>query len=242
MNKIAPPSFRRDDIYDQPQPVVDFSFDERTAAVFPDMIHRSVPGYATLLQLLGVVGAQFVPAGGKVYDLGCSLGGAGISLQRFIPADAKIEAVDLSPAMVARFAAYIAGAGIKNIEVYQKDISSMTFSPASLMILNFTLQFIAREQRQALLKRIYQALQPGGALLLAEKTTPMQERMRLWHEAFKAAQGYSEMAIARKRESLENVMQTDNQETIIKRLHRAGFQQIELYFQALQFCAWIAIK
>lgn len=241
MNK-NPPWFRRDDIYEHDLPVVDFAFDERTAAVFPDMIHRSVPGYATLLQLLAVVGAQFVPQGGKVYDLGCSLGGAAVSLQRVIPADAGIEAIDLSQAMVQRFAAYIAGAGIKNISVYQKDISEMHFSPAALVILNFTLQFIAPEQRQTLLKRIYQALHPGGALLLAEKTTPVQDSMRKWHEAFKAAQGYSEMAIARKRESLEKVMQTDTESCIIHRLQKAGFQQIEPYFRALQFCAWVAVK
>ena len=46
--------YNRDDLYDRPQAVVDFRFDERTAAVFPDMIHRSVPGYATLLQLFAV--------------------------------------------------------------------------------------------------------------------------------------------------------------------------------------------
>ena len=64
--------YQRDTLYDTPQAVVDFRFDERTAAVFPDMIHRSVPGYATLLQLFAVIGAGFVPEGGHAYDLGCA--------------------------------------------------------------------------------------------------------------------------------------------------------------------------
>ena len=85
--------YQRDTLYDTPQAVVDFRFDERTAAVFPDMIYRSVPGYATLLQLFAVIGAGFVPEGGHVYDLGCALGGASIALQRRIPPTATIDEV-----------------------------------------------------------------------------------------------------------------------------------------------------
>ena len=156
--------YQRDTLYDTPQAVVDFRFDERTAAVFPDMIHRSVPGYATLLQLFAVIGAGFVREGGHVYDLGCALGGASIALQRHIPPTATIDAVDNAEAMTRRLAAYVEGAGIRNIRVQQADITALDYRPADLIIMAFTLQFIPPEARDALLVRLRQTLHPGGAL------------------------------------------------------------------------------
>ena len=129
--------YQRDTLYDTPQAVVDFRFDERTAAVFPDMIHRSVPGYATLLQLFAVIGAGFVPEGGHVYDLGCALGGASIALQRHIPPTATIDAVDNAEAMTRRLAAYVEGAGIRNIRVQQADITALDYASADLIIMAF---------------------------------------------------------------------------------------------------------
>ena len=36
-----------------------FQFDEKTVSVFPDMIERSVPGYKTLVSLIGTIAAKF---------------------------------------------------------------------------------------------------------------------------------------------------------------------------------------
>ncbi|MEJ0037580.1 MAG: hypothetical protein WDO68_16155 [Gammaproteobacteria bacterium] len=37
------------------------------------------------------------------------------------------------------------------------------------MLMNWTLQFVRPIHREGLLRRIYQSLRPGGALLMAEK-------------------------------------------------------------------------
>lgn len=62
--------------------------------------------------------------------------------------------------------------------------------------MNFTLQFVAPDQRLGLLRRIRQALLPGGALILSEKLrfADAQEHALLTdlHIAFKRANGYSE--------------------------------------------------
>ncbi len=235
-------SFTTDNIFDQPQPVVDFRFDERTVAVFADMIHRSIPGYASLLQMTAVVAGQFVQHNDHIYDLGCSLGGVSLAIKKFVPTEVQITAVDLSSAMVARLQAYIAGTGVSGIEVLQADINTLALQPAKLIVLNFVLQFIEPVQRDALLAKIYATLPAGGALLIAEKTRPQKDCIRQWHEAFKRVQGYSELAIAQKRESLENVMKTDTTEVIENRLRHAGFKEIVPYFQGLSFKAWAAVK
>lgn len=234
--------FAHDDLYDRPQSVVDFRFDERTAAVFPDMIHRSIPGYASLLQQLGVIAGALVGENARVYDLGCSLGGATLAMQRFLPASAEIIALDVSPAMVHRFQEYVSGAGLGNVAVIEGDILDYPLQPAKLVVMNFVLQFLPAEKRQAMVDRVYQSLLPGGALILAAKTRPENPVMRDWHEAFKAAQGYSTMAIAQKRESLEQVMQTDSVEVEIERMQRAGFSRITPFFQGMMFQAWVAEK
>lgn len=234
--------FVQDTLFDTPQAVVDFQFDERTVAVFADMIHRSIPAYASLLQMTAVVAGQFLRDGDHVYDLGCSLGGVSLAIRQFVPAQVQISAIDLSAAMVQRLTDYVAGSGIDNIEVIQADITDYPLQACRVAVLNFVLQFIAPEQRDTVLAKIYSALPTGGALLLAEKTRPDDERLQQWYEAFKRSQGYSELAIAQKRESLENVMKTDTAAVIEARLSRAGFMQIFPYYQGLPFRAWVAMK
>ncbi|SUH36811.1 tRNA (uridine-5-oxyacetic acid methyl ester) 34 synthase [Salmonella enterica subsp. enterica] len=51
----------------------DWTFDERVAEVFPDMIQRSVPGYSNIISMIGMLAERFVQPNTQVYDLGCSL-------------------------------------------------------------------------------------------------------------------------------------------------------------------------
>lgn len=234
--------FLADDLYDAPQDVADFAFDERVVAVFPDMIHRSIPGYAALLQMTAVVAGQFLQDGDDVYDLGCSLGGVSLAIRRFVAQRVRIRAVDVSPAMVARLRDYVAGAGIEDVEVIQADIVEMALVPCRVAVLNFVLQFVDPAARDGLLAKVYAALPKGGALLIAEKTRPQDGRLQAWHEAFKRSQGYSELAVAQKRESLERVMRTDSAEAVVARLHAAGFAEVIPYYQGFAFMAWVAVK
>jgi tRNA (cmo5U34)-methyltransferase len=49
-----------DRLFAKPQSVPgDFTFNEDVVRVFPDMIKRSVPGYPTIVENIGVLAAQF---------------------------------------------------------------------------------------------------------------------------------------------------------------------------------------
>lgn len=52
----------------------DWTFDERVAEVFPDMIQRSVPGYSNIISMIGMLAERFVQPNTQVYDLGCFSG------------------------------------------------------------------------------------------------------------------------------------------------------------------------
>lgn len=135
----------------------DWTFDERVAEVFPDMIQRSVPGYSNIISMIGMLAERFVQPGTQVYDLGCSLGAATLSVRRNVHhEDCRIIAVDNSPAMVERCRRHIdAYKAPVPVDVVEGDIREIEIHNASMVILNFTLQFPVPEDRQLLLDKIY---------------------------------------------------------------------------------------
>jgi tRNA (cmo5U34)-methyltransferase len=90
-----------DDLFDRPSaPVKPFEFDADVARVFPDMVRRSVPGYAELVGLTGLIARRVVRPGTRCYDLGCSLGAVTRELLLQTPEDVPVIAVDASEAMI----------------------------------------------------------------------------------------------------------------------------------------------
>ncbi len=239
----------KDNIYHQHQAkVADFSFDDRVVKVFPDMIQRSVPGYALVLELAGLLARQKVSAGSQVYDLGCSLGASTLAVRRnILHEDCRIISVDNSAAMVERCGEVLARDNSRVlVELIESDVLDVAISNASMVMLNFTLQFIKPAQRLSLLQTIYEGLLPGGVLLLAEKLqfdNPEDNQLLVdWHHEFKRSQGYSDLEIAQKRQALEKVMLIDSAEAHQQRLHQAGFSRVIPCFQALNFAAMLAVK
>ena len=230
--------------------VNDFTFDHAVARVFPDMIKRSVPGYPTIIESIGVIARQYAQPDTLIYDLGCSLGAATQSMRRHLPQQGnRILAFGNAEAMVERCREYLSAQDAMleepiAAEVICADITELTLQPCSLVVLNFTLQFGPPEQRLALLRQIRQALLPGGVLILSEKLTftdsQTQSSLEALHYGFKRANGYSELEIAQKRTAIENVMRPDPLEVHQQRLLDAGFSHSHLWFQCLNFCSMIA--
>ncbi len=239
----------RDNIYASPQSmIVDFAFDEKVAGVFPDMIRRSVPGYETVITLLGLLAEEYVQPDSRVYDFGSSLGAATLSMRRRIPHDScRIIAVDNSTAMTERCRNILAQEDHPAaVDVVCADIRDVRIERASLVVLNFTLQFIPPEQRQALLNDIHAGLLPGGVLVLSEKLVFSDNEEQAFqnhmHLAFKRANGYSELEISQKRTALEKVLVPDTIETHQQRLQQAGFSHSYRWFQCLNFVSLLAVK
>lgn len=241
-----------DRLFAQPlEQVPDFAFNEDVVKVFPDMIKRSVPGYPTIVENLGVLAAQFAQPDTILYDLGSSLGAVTQSLRRHVKVDGcRVIAVDNSHAMVERCREYLHAQDamfqeLLPVDVIEADILALELLPTSLVAFNFTLQFIAPEQRLELLSRIRRALLPGGALILSEKLRfeDSEEHQLLGdlHIAFKRANGYSELEIAQKRSAIENVMKPDSLEQHRERLLAAGFSKVVPWFQCINFASLIAL-
>jgi len=239
---------KQDNLFNSPQQVVDFAFDDAVADVFPDMIRRSVPGYETVISLLGVLAQQYAQSNTKVYDLGCSLGAATLSMHRQTRTlGLEHICIDNSEAMVkrcrSRLKRHMPDA---DLSVVCDNIEDVDINNASLVVVNFTLQFLAPEMRLKLLKKIHDGLLSGGAVVLSEKLvfeSELENQLQTkWHHTFKSANGYSDLEISQKRMAIEHVMIPDSFETHQQRLQQAGFGESHQWFQAFNFASLIAIK
>lgn len=228
--------------------LIDFRFDERVAKVFPDMIRRSVPGYGEIISLLGLFAQQYGQANSNIYDLGCSLGASTLALrERISVAGCHLIAVDNSEAMIEqceknlqRLDSHI------DVDLHCADIRDIEISNASVVVLNFTLQFIPQQERTVLIQKIYDGLLPGGILILSEKVAfdfaAEQQQQQALHIAFKQANGYSELEISQKRAALEQVLVPETLAVHRRRLKNVGFDSANVWFQCLNFASIVATK
>ena len=223
-----------------------FVFNRDVVAVFPDMIRRSVPGYATTLDAIGRLAADHLVDGSRGYDLGCSLGAALLAMRAGSRASrAGLTGIDNSPAMIERCRELVeaAGPGLP-VELIEGDVCEAEIADAGIVVLNYTLQFVAPDRRDALLARIRAGMRPDGVLLISEKIhiddPVVAEAIVSQHEAFKEANGYSRLEIARKRTALENVLVPDTLGHLQSRLESAGFARSGVWLQQFNFVSLLA--
>ena len=225
-----------------------FTFDDSVARVFPDMIKRSVPGYPTIVAMTGLLAARYATAGSTLYDLGCSLGASTLAMRQNIQQpDCRIIAVDNSPSMLERCQNIIdTDTHDTPLSLTCADLQQVVIEDASVVVLNFTLQFIPRALRDQVIRGIYRGLRPGGIMVLSEKVTfadPHLDELNIeLHHQFKRANGYSDLEIARKRSALENVLLPETLDQHKQRIAGAGFNSCDVWFQCFNFASLVALK
>jgi tRNA (cmo5U34)-methyltransferase len=132
------------------------------------------------------------------------------------------------------------------IDLVCADIQDVAIENASLVVMNFTLQFIPPQDRRALLEKIYAGLRPGGLLILSEKvhleSKAMQTLIEDLHLQFKRANGYSELEISQKRASLDRVLVSDTLATHFARFQDVGFKDCAVWHQTYNFLSMVAMK
>jgi len=222
-----------------------FRFDDSVANVFPDMLRRSIPGYAASIEAIGSLAARYVRPGTNCYDLGCSLGAATLAMHQGIRADdCRIMAVDSSEAMIQKCKTVVAGAN--NIEVRLADIRDIAIENASMVVMNYTLQFLDLGARATMIRRIHDGLIKGGLFLLSEKVVDedphMEELLVDLHHEHKRRNDYSQLEISRKRAALENVLVPESVATHRERLATAGFAHSAVWLRYFNFVSIVAIK
>ena len=241
-----------DNIYQSEDGSEPFRFNENVARVFPDMLRRSIPGYAASIEAIGSLAARYVRAGTTCYDLGCSLGAATLAMRHAIQQPScRVVAVDSSLAMIERCREIIAEDDRRNgpetpVDVTEKDIRDVNFNNASMVVLNYTLQFIEPADRDTLLARIHGGMNDGGLLVLSEKVVDENAHMESLlvdlQEEHKRRNHYSALEVARKRAALENVLIPETVAAHRDRLQRTGFSSTAVWLRYFNFVSIVAIR
>jgi len=179
-----------DKIYQQNSEEKPFRFNEDVAKVFPDMLQRSVPGYAATIEAIGSLAARYVLADTNCYDLGCSLGAATIAMRQGIQSPGcRIVAVDTAPAMTERCREIIAEddrlfAPITSVDVIEGDIRDIEVTNGSMVVLNYTLQFLSMDDRDSLMRSIHAGLNDGGLLVCSCSPKRWSTKTRKWNNCW----------------------------------------------------------
>ena len=224
-----------------------FEFNQEVADVFDDMVERSVPLYAKVAHLSGQWALRFYQEGSTLYDIGCSTGTVLSYIGSNLHSKGQFVGIDLSAPMIERAQQKLKDFPERHsLKLLQKDVMEVDFKPASVFIMNYTLQFLPVRSRRILIKKIYDALLPGGILFLSEKVQSanqeFQEMVTSTYEEFKLRQGYTRSEIARKKEALENVLIPFSDEEYAQSMEAVGFLPPETLVKWNNFTSFVAQK
>jgi tRNA (cmo5U34)-methyltransferase len=239
----------KDNIYsDYQQEISKFVFDGKVVSVFDDMIRRSVPGYSTVIGMTKAFTEQYAANNSNLYDLGCSLGAATLAMRKGLKAkNCRIIAIDNSQSMIDRCKEIIeSDISPTPVDIINADIIDTQITNASIVCMNFTMQFLPPDKRAFMLKKIYDGLLDTGLLILSEKicfdTDDQQCFQTDMYHNFKKLNGYSDLEVSQKRKALENVLIPDTITRHKERLTECGFKTTYLWFQCFNFISLAAFK
>ena len=232
------------------QAVADFQFGESTAAVFEDMLDRSIPLYREVQRMMGEIAADFAIDGTNVYDLGCSNGITLESLDAAIRAAGKsvnMIGVDYSDPMLEKARQRFGSNGSPTKPEFRHcDLNEgCKIENASIVVLNLTLQFVRPLFRDRLVRSIRDGLAENGCLILIEKVLgndSLFNRLFIkYYYDMKRRNDYSDLEIAQKREALENVLipyRIDENVTLLK---RNGFGSVDVFYKWYNFAGLLGV-
>ena len=239
----------KDEVFKDPQDAVaDFTFGEKVASVFDDMLHRSVPFYDEVQRMIGELASDFAAEGTTIYDLGCSTGTTLLNLDAKVGPRVKFVGIDNSEEMLNRCRKKLAEHPLKReLELICADLNhGVHIENASMVLMVLTLQFVRPLYRDKLVASILQGLNENGCLILVEKVLgedSLFNRLFIkYYYDLKKRHGYSDLEISQKREALENVLipykLLENREMLL----HTGFRYCDTFFKWYNFCGLIAVK
>ena len=226
----------------------DFEFNTKVAGVFDDMVSRSVPFYYEIQRMTSELAGAYAQPGSKVYDLGCSTGTTMIMMDKSVPEGIEFVGVDDSEEMIVRCREKLDSFKMRReIDLRVADLANdVPIEDASVVAMVLVLQFIRPIHRLDIVKKIYDGMRKDGVFILIEKILTEEKSFNRdfidFYYNFKRQNNYSELEISQKREALENVLIPYKLSENVDMLHKAGFQEVEVFFKWYNFTGIIAKK
>jgi len=241
----------KDSIYKDKQDSIEpFQFNRDVANAFDNMANRSIPFYKESQSFSLLLLEELFQNKAPILDLGCSTANTIIQIHEFFATKniyPEFIGVDQSAPMIERSREKIKQLKLLKATLVEEDINQFKFDGEyEVVILNYTLQFIPKEQRKDLLKKIYKSLIPGGMILMSEKLLLENEDInssytKIYYD-LKKRNGYSQLEISQKREALENVLVPSSYSENLIALKNAGFEQADCFLRWFNFASFVGLK
>lgn len=225
-----------------------WEFNAEVTDVFEEMLRRSIPQYEVMRNAVFDIASRFAREKTAIVDLGCSRGDALSPLVARFGAYNRFVGVEVSQPMLAaarkRFQGYI-DCGV--VSIREMDLRHQFPPDRSSVILSvLTLQFTPIEYRLKIVREAFNALIPGGALILVEKvlgaSADLDAMLVDLYYGMKRGNGYSQEEIDRKRLSLEGVLVPVTAAWNEQLLHQCGFSEVDCFWRYLNFAGWVAVR
>ena len=226
------------------------SFNDTVAENFDLHVNQSIPHYSELQNYLVQLSEWFLKDNETVYDLGCS---TGETIKKLLELDistrTKIIGIDKSKKMLDLAREKIKKVKNNNVKVTFEvaDVSSgFELEDCNLVLSTLLFPFLNFDNKKLLLKKIYQSLQEGGALIAVEKVrsrnSTFEDLLNQLYYDFKLSKNLSEKEIILKAKSLRSSMSLYTEEDLFKTIEDSGFKEHEIFFKCFNFVGYIALK
>ena len=237
----------RDQLFENGPWPIPFEFNEIVANVFDDMVSRSVPMYREVNESVLQWSHFYYQKDTAIVDLGCSTGTTLDLLGRMFKGPVHLVGVDASRPMLSQAEKKLESLKeVHQISLIASPLEDVKLPRSSVIILNYTLQFIPFLKRKAILKKIFEALETDGILYISEKVCSsnpaFHETISAIYENYKLRAGYSKNEVERKKESLDQVLVSMTQRELSDNLTEVGFRNQEVILRWNNFTSMIAQK
>jgi len=211
---------------------------------FDSHIEKSIRGYEDLYEDVIQLSKYFVEDGSIMVDVGCSTG----RLLRQICEKNKATAPKakyIGIEIEEDFYVHLDESLDDQINYFKGDVKDFRFENCALVSSIFSLQFMSKKDRTEVVRKIFRALNPGGAFIFAEKTVAQDPRIQemttfIYFDYKKKF--FTESEILKKEERLRAMMKPNRTDEIINMCKESGFSCITPIWQNFNFIAWIALK
>ncbi len=211
---------------------------------FDSHVSKSVPLYHEGHNLICDLSEYFVNNNSVIYDIGCSTGSLLNKLSEIHSKKDNVSflGIDVEVGMIN----YAKSRYSNNIQFINDDFININTEKSDLIIAYYTIQFVRPSIRQALINKIYETLNWGGAFIMFEKVRAadarFQDIMTGIYNDYKLRAGYSSDDILNKSRSLKGVLEPFSTQGNIDMLRRSGFADINSIQKYICFEGFLAIK
>jgi len=225
-------------------------FNDSVAENFDVHVRQSIPHYNELQNYLVQLSEWYLKDGTNIYDLGCSTGETIKKINKLkISTKFSIIGVDNSKKMLKLAEKKLLSIKKRDISVslQHEDLTKIkNFKKSNLFYSILLFPFFSFKERTSLLKKIYNSLEHGGALISVEKirssSSQFEDILNQLYFDFKLKQKLNEKDILAKAKSLRSSMYLLDEKRLFKTIKNAGFKEYEIFFKCFNFIGYIAIK